>query len=112
MTYRTPNRPFPMKSREVGPRPGWVPSRAGPPGRSDWGSQAAEGGQRLADPVARAVPAAIGRGQVHRHARAGGAACRAWTGPGQHQGVLALEEPVAAHSAGSAALGRVLPVRG
>ena len=36
---------------------------------------------------------------------------RGGAGPGEHQGVLALEEPVAAHAAGGAALGGVLRER-
>ena len=68
----------------------------------------AQAGDRLAAGHAGAVAPAGGLGQVDRRAAGGGGAGRRGAGPGEDQGVLALEEAVAAHAAGGAALGGVL----
>src|SRR5262249_29638705 len=60
--------------------------QAGWDGRSGRGGQAAQGSQGLAYPDTRAVPAAVGRREVHPHARVGGPARRARAGPGRHPG--------------------------
>ncbi len=59
----------------------------------------------------RAVPPAGRRRQLDRDAVGGRGAGGSAAGPGQDQGVLALEEPVAAHAAGGATLGGVLRIR-
>ncbi len=64
------------------------------------------------EPGARPVAPADRIRQRDRGARLAGAHRRGRPGPGRHQRVLALEEPVAAHAAGGPALGRVLVHRG
>ena len=84
--------------------------RRSPPRRTADGPGA--GGDRLAPGRPGAV-APAGRPRAGRPGRRCAAAARAGrgAGPGEDQGVLALEEAVAAHAAGGAALGGVLAER-
>src|SRR6478672_2698827 len=69
-------------------------------------------GDRLRRGYAGAVPPAGRLGQVDGGAAGCGGTGRSRSGPGVDQGVLALEEPVAAHAARGAALAGVLGERG
>src|SRR5271166_3529132 len=81
-------------------------------GSLDHPDQTAEDGQRAAEGDARAVPLPDRGGQLDRRARVGRAYRRSGPGPGRHQHVLALEEPVAADAAGGPALAGELVQRG
>ena len=82
------------------------------------GSPSRRGAQRTRDPGddragrrSRAVPLAGGGRQLDRDAVGRGRPGGGPPGPGEHEGVLALEEPVTAHAAGGASLGGVLRIR-
>src|SRR6185295_9435068 len=76
------------------------------------GDRPGRGRDRLAAGDAGSVAPARRLGQVDGGAAGGRGPGGDGAGPGEDQGVLTLEEAVAAHAAGGAALGRVLRERG